>query len=43
MFMSCDTDGKVVQNTVTNVSFGLMYANDIIFVDPVKQPGESVF
>jgi len=36
MFLSCDHDGKVVQNTVTNVGFGVMYANDIVFVDPDK-------
>ena len=36
MFISCDTDGKVVQNTVTNMGFGMMYANDIVFVDPNK-------
>lgn len=43
MWVSCDVDGKVVQNTVTNVSFGLMYANDIVFVDPSKQPEEPIY
>jgi hypothetical protein len=36
MFISCDTEGKVVQNTVTAMGFGLMYANDIVFVDLAK-------
>jgi hypothetical protein len=36
MFISCDTEGKAVQNTVTAMGFGLMYANDIVFVDLAK-------
>lgn len=43
MFMSCDEDGKVVQNTVTSVMFGAYYANDIVFVDPVKQVEEPIY
>jgi hypothetical protein len=38
MFVSIDTDGKVVVNTVTNISFGLLYANDYIINDPTKIP-----
>lgn len=38
MFVSIDTDGKVVVNTVTNISFGLLYANDFIINDPSKFP-----
>ena len=36
MFLSADTDGKVVMNTVTNIKFGLLYANDFILNDPTK-------
>jgi len=35
MFLSVDTDGKVVQNTITNVYVGL-YANDFVVVDPSR-------
>lgn len=38
MFVSIDTDSKVVVNTVTNISFGLLYANDYIINDPTKIP-----
>jgi hypothetical protein len=38
MFMSCEIDGRVIQNTVTNAAFGLMYANDHVLIDPIKQP-----
>jgi len=38
MFISVDSDGKVIQNTVTNISFGLLYANDYVLNDPIKFP-----
>lgn len=43
MFVSIDTDGKVVVNTVTNISFGLLYANDYIINDPTKIPEHLKF
>ena len=36
MFLSADSDGRVVMNTVTNIKFGLLYANDFILNDPTK-------
>ena len=38
MFVSVDIEGKVVVNTVTNISFGLLYANDYVLNDPAKFP-----
>jgi len=38
MFVSVDFEGKVVVNTVTNISFGLLYANDYVINDPAKFP-----
>lgn len=38
MFVSVDTEGKAVLNTVTNISFGLLYANDFVLNDPAKYP-----
>lgn len=38
MFISVDSDGKVVLHTVVNLKFGLLYANDFILNDPVKNP-----
>ena len=43
MFISVDTDGKVVLNTVVNIKFGLLYANDFILNDPIKNPHSPVF
>lgn len=40
MFVSIDCDGRVVQTTVTHVSFGMYYASEFVIVDPMKQ---SVF
>jgi hypothetical protein len=36
MFISSDAGGKLVQNTVDSMGFGLMYANDNVFMDPFK-------
>jgi hypothetical protein len=38
MFVSVDTDGKVVLNSVTNIAFGALYANDFVLNDPLKYP-----
>jgi hypothetical protein len=38
MFISVDTDGKVVLHTVVNLKFGLLYANDFTLNDPIKNP-----
>lgn len=38
MFVSIDTDSKVVVNTVTNIAFGALYANDFVINDPFKTP-----
>jgi uncharacterized membrane protein len=38
MFVSIDTEGKVVLNTVTNISFGLLFANSFVLNDPNKYP-----
>jgi len=43
MFISTDTDGKVVLNTVVNIKFGLLYANDFILNDPIKNPDNPIF
>ena len=43
MFVSVDTDGKVVLNTVVNIKFGLLYANDFVLNDPIKHPDNPVF
>ena len=43
MFVSVDTDGKVVLNTVVNIKFGLLYANDFVLNDPIKNPDNPVF
>jgi len=43
MFISCDTDGKVVQNIVENVGLGLMIANNTNFIDPNISYTESIY
>jgi hypothetical protein len=42
MFVSCDTDGRVVQNTVTTIGF-FLYANDFVLIDPIKNYEEPIF
>ena len=42
MFVSVDTDGKVVLHTVVNLKFGLLYANDFTLNDPIKNPDHTV-
>ena len=38
MIISVDLTGKVVQNLISNLAFGAMFANDIVFVDPETMP-----
>ena len=43
MFVSVDTDGKVVLNTVVHKAFGILYADDSVLNDPIKNQDHAPF